>query len=87
MAASAWILRKDSNEAVIDGIVAAIINSDSLDSEATVIAEAIAQAVAGGIPLPAGYFTSADEVLAAGQLDTDEDAVFFTDRGRTEVIA
>jgi len=87
MVAQVWILRKDGNQPVIDGIVGAVINSDSADPEATVIAEAVAQGVAGGHALPAGYFTTAENALAAGNMDTDEDAIFFGERSRTEVLA
>lgn len=88
MAAAIWLVRKTGNAPVVDGIVAAIVNADDLGSEATTLAEAHATCIAGGHAIPAsGYFTSADLALAAGQLDTDEDAVFFTHRGTTDVIA
>ena len=88
MAAAIWLVRKDSQDPVVDGIVAAVINADDLGNEATTLAEAHAKCIAGGHGIPAsGYFTSANLALAVGQLDTDEDAVFFADRARTEVIA
>jgi len=85
MVAAVYILRKDGNQATVDGIVGAIVNADDGGSEAVTIAEAIATAQAAGHALPDGYFTSALATLT--DLGTDEDAVFFTDRGRTEVIA
>ena len=87
MAAAAWILRKTDDKPVIDGIVYAAVNADNADAEAVVIAEAVATAIAAGHPLPAGYFNEADLFLAAGQFDTNEDGVFFTDRSGTEVKA
>lgn len=87
MAATAWICRKTDNGPVVDGVVYAVVNADSADPEATVLAEALATAAANGIALYPGYFNSADQFLAVGQFDADEDGVFFGDRVGYEVIA
>jgi len=85
MVAQVWYVRKVSNAPVVDGVVGGFMNSDSLDSEATVIAEAHTACIAAGHVIPAsGYFTNADNALGVGFADTDEDAVFFSDRGRSE---
>jgi hypothetical protein len=88
MVAQIWYVRKLSTGPIVDGITWGIINSDSADSEAVVLAEAHTACIAAGHDIPAsGYFTNADNALGAGFADTDEDAVFATERGFTEQFA
>ncbi len=73
----------------IDDIHACLINSDDGGSDADIIAEAIAQAVVAGHPLPAGYFDTVEDVgdLTTGKMPTDEDTIVILRRGTTEIIA
>lgn len=88
MVATVFIVRKAvaDKETIIDGITTVVINSDSVDSEATVLTATEAALVAAGHPIPTGYFNSADQWNAAGQIDTDEDLLIFGP-DREEVIA
>ena len=90
MVATVWIVRKDpldTNEKIIDDITTCIINKDDTTvNEAQAIAAAEAAAVAAGLKLPAGYFTSANQWDAAGQIDADDDAIFMG-QIREEAIA
>jgi hypothetical protein len=87
MVAAIWIVRKatDDKVAVVDGIETVIINDDSVDTEATVLADTEAAVIAAGHAISSGYFSTAALALAAGQLDTDED--FIAVGKRIEVIA
>lgn len=88
MAATVWIVRKatDDKSPIIDDVTACIINKDDTTvNEAQAIAAAEAAAVAAGIDLPSGYFSTAAQWGAAGQIDTDADAIFFTNQ--VEAIA
>jgi hypothetical protein len=79
---------KQNGVMLIDDIVACIINSDDAGTDADKIADAVAQAVAAGHPLPTGYFDTVEDIgdLATGKLSTDLDTVLFTRRGMTENI-
>jgi len=88
MVATVFIVRKipSDKETIINGITTVIVNEDSLDSEATVLAATEAALVAAGHPIPTGYFNSADQWNVAGQIDTDEDKLIFGPE-RQEIIA
>lgn len=77
MAAALWIVRKlvSNKTDIIDGIEVVVINSDDLDSEATVLTGAEVALVAAGHAIPTGYFDVAVLGLAATQLDTDQDLI------------
>jgi len=64
-------------ETIINGIHAVLINSDDGGTDAQIIAEAEAQVVAGGHPIPSGYFDTVAAVgdLTSGPLPTDEDTL------------
>jgi hypothetical protein len=89
MAATVWIVRTDPGQkTLIQGITHAIINKDDTTvNEAQAIAAAHAAAQAVGIPLYDTYFDSAAQWDAAGEIDTDDDAIFFGGNRATEVIA
>lgn len=83
MAATVWIVRvsQPSAKSLVNGITSCVINKDDTTvNEAQAIAAAEAAAQAAGIALPAGYFDSAAQWNAVGQLDADGDAVFFDQR-------
>lgn len=82
MAATLWIVRKadDDNFPVVDGITTVIVNDDDAETEANVLTATEALAVAAGIDLPSGYFSTAAIWSASGQLDADGDAIFFDER-------
>ena len=88
MVATVFIVRKavSDKETLIDGITTVIINSDDTDTEAAVLTAAEAALVTAGHPIPTGYFNTADQWDAAGQIDTDDDMLIFGP-GREEVIA
>lgn len=90
MAATVWIVRRDAadkSDMMIEEISTCIINKDDTTvNEAQAIAAAEAAAVAAGIPLPSGYFTSAAQWDASGQIDADDDALFLG-QVRVEAIA
>ena len=83
MAATVWIVRKanDDKFPLVDGITSCIINKDDTTvNEAQAITAAEAAAVAAGIAIPTGYFSTAAQWGAAGQIDADGDALFFDER-------
>lgn len=73
----------------INDIQAAIVNADDGDSDATIIAEAIAAAVGLGHKLPASYFTTVEQlgVPTSGIMTTDLDAIVLLPRGTDREIA
>jgi len=87
MVATVFIVRKDvaDKETIIDGITTVVINSDSADTEAAVLTATEAALVAAGHAIPTGYFNTADQWNAAGQIDTDDDMLIFGPN-RKEVI-
>ena len=90
MAATVWIVRRPATadaRNVKDEITTCIINKDDTTvNEAQAIAAAEAAARAAGYDIPDGYFETADQWDAAGQIDADDDAIFFG-RRRLEAIA
>jgi len=70
------------SQTVVDGIVAVLINKDDAQTNPQIIADAVAQCVAGGHPLRAGYFDTVSKVsdLAAGALKDNKDCLIFLDR-------
>ena len=88
MVATVWIVRRDSldkPDKVVDDLTSCIINKDDTTvNEAQAIAAAEAAAIAAGYKIPSGYFTSADQWDDTGQIDADDDAIFF---GQTRVEA
>lgn len=88
MVATVFIVRKDvsDRETIINGITTVVMNADDAETEADVLTATEAALVAVGHPIPAGYFNSADQWDASGQIDTDEDLLIFGPN-REEVIA
>jgi len=78
----------EQRQGTIDGINAVLINSDNAGTTAETIADAVAQCVAAGHPLPTGYFDSIDEVsdLTTGSLKDDLDCFIFLHEGKTEKV-
>jgi hypothetical protein len=88
MAAAIWLVRTGAGQKnLVQGITRAVINSDDANTEADVIADATAVAQGLGLPINGTYFDSADLILAAGQMDADQDAILFGGDGAIEVIA
>lgn len=87
MAAHIYLLTTGSalGETLVDGITHCIINSDDGGSDAQKIIEAVAQANAAGIPLPAGYFSTVIDLATNGLLDADTDSIFIASRSRGDV--
>lgn len=89
MAATVWIVRTSVGQKNwIEGITHAIINlDDTTVNEAQAIDAAHAAAIAANIPLHDTYFDSAAQWDDTGEIDTDDDAIFFGRKGTIEVIA
>lgn len=91
MVAQVYLVKVDNPEdpvkTLIDGIHVVLTNADDGDSEATIIAEVVATANANGIPLPDGYFDTAEQFNTTAGFDADEDAMFVAHRRRVDVIA
>lgn len=75
----------DPSVTLIDGITHAIINSDDGGTDAQIISEAVAQAVAAGIPLPTGYFDTVVDLSTSGLLDADTDCILIPSASRSDV--
>jgi hypothetical protein len=90
MAAAIWHVRRNMERPgpTVNGIHSAIINRDDAQTEAQVLVTAATQmATATGAAVPSDYFDEADIAIASGQLDAASDAVFYANRGRTNLIA
>jgi hypothetical protein len=89
MVATVWIVRTSAGQkTLIQGITHAIINKDDTTvNESQAIDAAHAAAQAAGIPLYDTYFDTADQWDAAGEIDADDDAIFFGGNAAVEVIA
>lgn len=89
MAATVWIVRTSAGQkTLIQGITHAIINKDDTTvNEAQAITAAHDAATAAGIPLNPTYFDSASQWDAVGEIDTDDDAIFFGGNAAVEAIA
>lgn len=91
MAAALYLVSKGSPEnpdnTIINGVHAMVVNADDGGSDAVIIAEAEATAVAQGHPLPSGYFDTVQllGVPTGGIIATDEEAVIFGNRWMTIV--
>jgi hypothetical protein len=73
-------------EEVIDGIYAVLINADDAQTDAQTAAEAVAQLIAAGHPVPDTYFdggtyTNAMQDLTAGPMGDDLDMLYFRGDG------
>lgn len=87
MAATVWIVRANQHpNTLVNGIDTVIINKDDTTvNAAQAIDAAEAALVAAGYEVPSNYFDSAAQWNATGQIDADDDALFFANR--VEAIA
>lgn len=82
MVARLTLIEKDLSEGseIINGVYAILINADDGDTDAVIIAEAIASAAVLGHALPDDYFdngTITHTITAGGLLAADEDSLIF----------
>lgn len=81
MAEALYLVTKASADSpqqdIVNGIHAVLINSDDGGADADIIAEAVAQVVAGGHAVPDSYFDTVTAIadLTSGPLPTDEDVM------------
>jgi hypothetical protein len=93
MAAGIFLVSKagseDPNQTYVNNIHAAIVNADDGDTDATIIAEAVAAAVGLGHPLRDEYFDTVEQlgVPTSGIMTTDLDAIVLLTRGTDREIA
>lgn len=91
MAEALYLVTKDSDspqQPFINGIHAVLINKDDGQTDAQIIASAVAQCVAGGHTLTGGYFDTVTAVgdLTSGPLPTDVDAMIILPRTTQLVV-
>jgi hypothetical protein len=78
---------ESSGESFINGITSVVINADDGGTAADTIADAIAQCVAAGHPLPSNYFdTVVDLNTTTGALADDTDCYIFKGREVPEKV-
>ena len=79
MAEALYLVTKapSAGRTLVNNVHAVLINKDDGQTDAQIIADAVAQCVAGGHPLPTGYFDVVSKVsdLAAGALKDNKDCL------------